>query len=112
MATGKTNGGGEDASAQRLLEAVGSSELDYFSAAEERAVAEALQSWPLLAAISRTLDVERAAHESAARRAAAAGESVDPPLRVVEAADATPFDGEHIEEADLCRPPHPPSKES
>lgn len=95
MATGKGNDGArQDASAQRLLDAIGASDLAYFSAADERAVAEALQSWPLLAAIARTLRVESAAGESAARLKAASGDGADPMLRVVETAAAAPPEGE------------------
>jgi hypothetical protein len=112
MGTGTANGGAPDASAQRLLDAIGASDLDYFSAADERAIAEALQSWPLLAAISRALRLERAANETGARRAAAAAESADPPLRVVEPADATPFEGELIEEAAIRPGTEPPAKET
>jgi hypothetical protein len=85
MATSKKNGGAEDASARRLLDAIGAAELDYFSAAGERAIGEALESWPLLAATARTLRVERDAGEARARRLNAA-DRADPPLRVVETA--------------------------
>jgi len=94
MATGKPNGKSGDASAQRLLDAIGASELEYFSAADERATADALQSWPLLAAVWRTLRVERAVNDSDARRVTAAAECADPPLRVVELADAASSEGE------------------
>lgn len=106
MTSGKT----EDVSAQRLLTTIGS-ELEYFSAAGERAIVEALQSWPLLAAIWRTLRVERAAGESVSRGAMAAAD-VDPPLRVVDSANGASFEDERIEEADGDRPPEPPPKEN
>jgi hypothetical protein len=97
MATEKTNEAARhDASAKRLLDAIGVAELDYFSAADERAIAEALQSWPLLAAISRTIRVARAANENATRLAADSSEGADPMLRVVESASATPPKGEPI----------------
>jgi hypothetical protein len=112
MATGKTNGGTHDASAQRLLDAIGCSELDYFSAADERAVAAALQTWPLLASISRALSVERAANESGVRRAAIAPDGIDPPLRVVEPAGPASGQGESIEDADSYGRTEPPHKES
>ncbi len=109
MATGKTNGGaGHDASARRLLDAIGASDIDYFSAADERVIAEALRSWPLLATIARALVCERVANENCARRASAANENADPPLRVVEP-DAT---AEPIDEADLRPVLEPPPKES
>ena len=108
----KTNGVACDASAQRLLDAIGASELDYFSAADERAIVEALQSWPLLAAISRTLRVERAANESGTRRATAMADNVDPPLRVVEPLSATPPEGEPIAEAALGIVAEPQPKET
>jgi hypothetical protein len=78
------NSEARDASAQRLLDAIGASELDYFSAAQRRGVAEAIQTWPLLAAITRTLQVERAAADNGVRGPSSAAESMDPPLRVVE----------------------------
>ena len=106
MASGKT----EDVSAQRLLDAVGS-ELEYFSAAGERAILEALQSWPLLAAIWRTLRVERSANRGATRGAIAATDG-DPPLRVLDSANGTSFEDEPIEEAGGERPPKPPPKEN
>ena len=95
MATGKADPRTRpDASAKRLLEAIGATDLDYFSAADEGAITEALRSWPLLAEISRLLQVEGAAHQAKARRAAAPHGDADPPLRVVDTAQAAATDGE------------------
>jgi hypothetical protein len=83
-----------DASSQRLLESIGAAELDYYSAGEERALKEALRSWPLLAAVARALEARDAAEELR-----------DTPLRVVAPA-AEPIDAdEMIEEADDERSP-------
>jgi len=106
MTTGKS----QDVSAQRLLTAIGS-ELEYFSAAGEHAIREALQSWPLLAAIWRVLPGERAGNERPARGTTAAAD-VDPPLRVVDGAKGASFDGDDIEAADGARLPEPTPKEN
>jgi len=45
-----------DEAAQRLIDAVGLEEFNYYSAADERAAAEALQRWPLLRSVFRVLD--------------------------------------------------------
>lgn len=52
-----------DAPVERLLDEVGVPELQYYSAAEERAVHEALGTWPLLAAVAQALRTERARSE-------------------------------------------------
>lgn len=44
-----------DHAAQRLLDEIGVSDLEYYSADHERAVGEALQAWSLLAAVSKSL---------------------------------------------------------
>jgi hypothetical protein len=91
-----------DVPAQRLLDEIGAPDLEYYSAADERTVDEALRAWPLLAAVARTLQGERAA-----RRTQGPKPPVDPPLRViVPAADPDPAD--EIEEVD---PSISPAKE-
>ena len=54
-----------DTSAKRLLEAIDVDGVDYYSASNERAVAEALQAWPLLAEVSRSLRAQAAEHPGA-----------------------------------------------
>jgi hypothetical protein len=44
-----------DAEAQRLLDDIGVPDLEYYSAAETRAVDAALAAWPLLANVTRAL---------------------------------------------------------
>jgi hypothetical protein len=52
-----------DAPAERLLDAIGARELEYYSAADERAFNEALTAWPLLAMVARTLGQDRTKEE-------------------------------------------------
>lgn len=54
-----------DAPVEQLLDEIGVPELQYYSAAEERAVNEALGAWPLLAAVAQALRAERAREEPA-----------------------------------------------
>jgi hypothetical protein len=64
-----------DAPVERLLDEIGAPDLEYYSAAEDRAVDEALSAWPLLAAIAHALRAERPRQEPT--------KDTDPPLRVI-----------------------------
>lgn len=88
----------QDLSVKRLLEAIAAPELDYYSAGDERVLAEALQHWPLLAAVCRTL-LPAGGHDD--RRAGPPGGvplDGDPILRVV-SSDAASSTGDGIEDA-------------
>jgi hypothetical protein len=52
-----------DAPVERLLDEIGAPELEYYSVAEERAVNEALDAWPLLAAVARALQADKTREE-------------------------------------------------
>lgn len=64
-----------DTPVERLLDAVGAPDLEYYSAAKERAVHEALGAWPLLAAVARAVREQRVREEPTS--------GPDQPLRVV-----------------------------
>src|SRR5262245_9255856 len=110
MATRKANRWSrDDVAASRLLDAIGATDLDYYSAADERALTEALQAWPLLASVSRALVIKSAANETGAARP---GDAVDPPLRVIDSATPTPPRGEPVDDPGVLAIPKPPTKES
>jgi hypothetical protein len=109
MATGKPDRwASKDVAAQRLLDAIGTPELAYYNAADERALTEALQSWPLLATIARALALEDSAAESGARRPT---DPLDPPLRVLDSRDDA-IDDRRIEDADVLTSLEPTTKEN
>lgn len=74
-----------DVPAERLLERIGASDLDYYSAAEDRAVGEALRAWPLLEAVSRVMRADGALRRRRPSwpKDATPIREADPPIRVV-----------------------------
>lgn len=88
----------QDVSVKRLLEAIAAPELDYYNAADERALVEAVQRWPLLAAVSRALFAAGARDGRGAGPPDGAAPEPDPILRVVSSDAASPG-GDGIEDA-------------
>lgn len=90
-----------DGPVSRLLDEIGATDLEYYSARGERVVAEALRAWPLLAAVAHELRAEGVAQRAQrAWRQEAPERETEPTLRVIARTDASD-DVEGIEEADV-----------
>jgi hypothetical protein len=89
-----------DGSAERLLDEIGASELEYYSAGADRAVDEALRAWPLLATVVRAL---RSANGSGRTREPTS--DADPTFRVIVPGVDRADDGEPADDGDPADDP-------